>query len=402
MGIRHERYKRFEVIRELGRGAFCRTLLVKDQERRNRTFALKVPLTSETEESIVRELMNAGALRALSHPNIVKCFDFAKYDGFYAMLLEYVDGCDLRAIVGPFDVERRPMPLDRGLEIFQHVCHGLAAAHRASLIHSDIKPENILVRQEDGLAKITDLGVSRIKTSTMTAGNSVAGTLPYMAPEVFRGQMGVPSDIWSLSVTLYEMVTGRLPFLADNAFALQELILRAQPIPPRRLNPQIGEPLEAAILRGLDKDPHRRFTTAEEMIEAAQSPTGRPDPTLEAQIDAARQLLREGREAEAEERARDLAARHPTVPSAHLLLAGIYSARLEYGKTEETLRAGIGRCPKDARLHFVLAPALWQQGGAKKQGAIAALHASLSLGLSGKQASQARALLATWEREDLP
>ncbi len=209
------KFDRFREIKIIGAGAFGKTVLVEDQTQGSRRVVIKVPLTEETETALINDLINNAvlqtSLKEMSHANIAHYLGFDRYDGRFVMILEYVKGRDLRKILGPAQSQSRP-PMDLGLalRIAVDVCSGLVAAHAARVFHSDIKPENILVRDEDGVAKICDFGISQIMRST--AATETGGTVPYMAPEALGGKASFPADLWSLSVTLYEMATGALPF----------------------------------------------------------------------------------------------------------------------------------------------------------------------------------------------
>jgi serine/threonine protein kinase len=327
----------------------------------------------------------------MSHPNIVRCLGFGRSQGYYVMILEFVDGTDLRQLIGPMHLARRPLDLARAREIFTGVSAGLVTAHKINLLHRDIKPDNILIRSRDGIAKLADFGISKIMQSGGTGSGTVAGTLPYMAPEALNGRPGIASDLWSLSVTLYEMVTGRLPFWDENLFVLKQKIDLDEPVAPQRLNPEVDDRLAELMLRGLEKDPKRRFRSAQEMLDAA-------GPRMDEMVDELRQLFQRGEEAEAERRARSLVGQHPREPRLYMLLGELCNRRQQFLQAEEIVRRGIQACPEHAGLYYYLAPALWFQGRQKKAHAIAAMERALELGLGAAQEKQARNLLGRWKR----
>jgi serine/threonine-protein kinase len=392
---RQQEWQRFTVIATLGRGQFGRTLLVEDGRRNGQQVVIKVPHDEETEEALVNELIVSAALSAnlkgITHPNIVRFLGHAKFEGYHVMIMEYIKGRDLRKIVGPPAITRRPMDLKDAAPLFEHMSKGLVAAHAVNLIHRDIKPENTLIRDEDGVAKLTDFGISTILQSASLAsmGGTVAGTILYMAPEAFLGRYGFESDIWSLAVTFYEMATGRVPFIAENPFELKARIERSDPVAPSKLNPHVDGNLEGVLMKGLEKDPSRRFRTAQELLDALA-------PDIDQHVTSARALFNDGREEEAERSLRQLLKRQPAAAKAYLALAEFFNRRQQYAKSEEIVRVGVRQCPDHAGLYLYLAPALWNQGGDKRAEALGALERALQLGLAGAQEQQARILLKKW------
>jgi serine/threonine-protein kinase len=394
MAKRDKEYQRFREIRQLGVGAFGRAVLVVDQEKENREVVIKVPHDKTKEKALLTEIINVTALNAsltgMSHPNIVRCLGFDLFQDYYVMILEYVDGTDLRKVVGPFNLNREPMKTGRALEVFQNVGRGLVAAHKLKLLHRDIKPENILVRQQDGVAKLTDFGISTIARTTSVGSGTVAGTFPYMAPEVLAGKCSVQSDIWSLAVTLYEMLTGRLPFFDDNLFALKEQIEKKDPVPPVKLNSNVDAKLSDFVMRGLEKSPANRFRSAQEMLDGFF-------PNLDELLERAWLTYQGGQETEAERTVRDLLSESPHEPRLYIALGKFASSGHRYPQAEEILRRGLSLCPHDAALKLNLAPVLWARG--KQREAMAMIKVAINLGLSGAQAMQAKNLLDKWANQ---
>lgn len=394
MQKRDRAWCRFRVIRQLGAGAFGRTLLVVDTTKDDRQVVIKVPHDKEKEKALLHEVMNVSALRAnlegMKHPNIVPCLGFDTFEGYYVMIMEYVQGRDLRSIIGPMASSRKPMAMKRALQIVDNVCSGLVAAHRVNVLHRDVKPENIMVRDEDGVAKLCDFGISTIVQSSTIGSGTVAGTFPYMAPEAFVGKASYAADLWSLSATLYELATGRLPFWDENLFVLKQKIESETPVAPQVLNPAIDERLNALILKGLEKSPKHRFASAQEMLDVL-------GPDVDQEIVALRRLFQEDQEDEAERRARALLERFPKEPRLFMLLAAYFNRRQQFQRTEDTVRRGIAACPDHADLHFYLALALWNQGPRNGPRAIAAMQRALDLGLSSALEKTGRALLSRWK-----
>ena len=386
--------ERFRTIRQLGAGAFGRTFLVTDTEKGNREVVIKVPHDKRTEEALINDLMNAAALNTaltgMTHPNIVRCLGFGRFEDYYVMILEYVDGRDLRKMIGPIQKVRPPLEIDLALGIFENACSGLVTAHKINLLHRDIKPDNILIRDSDGIAKLTDFGISTIVQSTNFGSGTVAGTFPYMAPEALAGRATFQSDIWSLSVTMYEALTGQLPFWAENLFDLKQKIDSEDPVPPREHNPKINAKLNALLLKGLEKDTKRRFRSAQEMLDAL-------GPDLDEEIAALRKTFQDGKEEEVERQARELLERKPNEPRLFMLIGECCNRRQQFLRAEEALRKGIAANPDHADLHFYLAPALWFQGGEKRAQAVPTMERAIAFGLSPAHKTQARNLLRGWK-----
>ena len=308
------------------------------------------------------------------------------------MIMEYVQGKDLRQMIGPLQIPRRPMELERAMKYFKNACSGLVEAHRINLLHRDIKPDNIIVREEDDIAKLLDFGISTIVQSSSVASGTVAGTFPYMAPEALAGRPCKQSDIWSLCVTLYELLTGTLPFFDENLFELKKKIDTEDPVEPRKLNAAVDSKLNDLTLKGLHKDPSRRYQSAQEMLDAF-------GPSRDAEIESLRKMFNGGNDAEAESRARRLLKDSPSEVALYLLIGEFCNRRQHYSQAEQVLREGIAVCPDHAGLHFYLAPALFYQSATKKQQALAEMERAIELGLAGPQRTQAERLLKSWSRK---
>jgi serine/threonine protein kinase len=330
----------------------------------------------------------------MTHPNICRYLGFAKFEGLYVMILEYIPGKDLRKIVGPMQLNRDPMEPARAIEIIANVCSGLTVAHKVNLLHRDIKPDNILIHQGDGVPKILDFGVSKMLQSSSGIGSgTVVGTFPYMAPEALKGHASIASDIWSLSVMFYELVTGRLPFRDENLFELKRKIDSEEPVAPHELNSAVDESLSALIMQGLEKDAKNRFESAQNLQDALEA------RDLDAVVPRLRDLFQSGSEEEAEQQAMKVLERMQRQPRIYMLIGEFRNRRQQFLRAEEIVRLGMKECADHAGLHFYLAPALWSQGGAKQREAIAALERALQLGLQASQARQARNMLRSWQSE---
>jgi serine/threonine-protein kinase len=210
----------------------------------------------------------AQAAANLRHPHIVDVYDVGQDGDLHYIVMEYVPGSDLKALI----VRQAPLPVEQAVMIAEAVAKGLDAAHRLGMIHRDIKPQNIIIG-EAGQVKITDFGIAKSKMSTALTETGVTfGTADYISPEQARGQPAGPqSDLYSLGVTLYEMLTGRLPFSGDSSIAVAMQHVSAEPPPPRMYNPRIPPQLEAIVLQALNKAPADRPASARKFAQLLAS-----------------------------------------------------------------------------------------------------------------------------------
>jgi eukaryotic-like serine/threonine-protein kinase len=230
-----------------------------------RTVAVKVlaPQFADDDGFVMRFRREAQAAASIGHPHIVSVFDTGSDDGVHFIVMEYVEGRTLAEILAGGG---RILP-DRAIDIAIDVCGALEGAHAQGVIHRDIKPGNIMLNPR-GEVKVTDFGIARVTTTADTVAQTAAilGTASYLSPEQAQGQpVDGRSDIYSLGCVLYEMVTGRPPFLGDSPVAVASKQVLEQPTPPSRLNPDVTADLDAVILRALAKNPANRYQSAEEM-----------------------------------------------------------------------------------------------------------------------------------------
>jgi serine/threonine-protein kinase len=254
--------RRYRVIEKVGSGGMAEVYKAVD-EVLGRTVAVKVlhPRYAADPTFVARFRQEAQAAANLSHPGIVNIYDWGRDDETYYIVMEYVHGTDLKALIG----QKGALDPMKAAEYGSQVCAALAVAHGYDIIHRDIKPHNIVLAP-DGTVKVMDFGIARAGNSTMTQTGSVLGTAHYVSPEQAQGRpLGPGSDLYSLGVVLYELTTGRLPFDADTPVAVALKQVNEEPVPPRQLNPQIPPALEAVIMRALQKDPAARYSSAEEM-----------------------------------------------------------------------------------------------------------------------------------------
>lgn len=260
--------QRYQLERLLGAGGMAATYLARDLLL-GRYVAVKV-LRQEQGDSadFARFEREARVAAAVSHPNVVQLYDAGQDSSFRYLVMEWVDGGDLAHLLR----ERAPLPLDEAVGIALDVLRGLAAIHRAGIVHRDVKPANVLIDQS-GRAKLTDFGIARrIDDPTLTGPVELLGTAPYVAPERVRGEPATPaSDLYAVGVLLYELLTGRLPYPGETPEELFAQHLHASPIPPRHLRPDLAPALEQVVLRALAKDPVARFRSAEAMAAALEA-----------------------------------------------------------------------------------------------------------------------------------
>ena len=254
---------RYRVERELGRGGMAKVFLGTDTVL-GRTVAIKVlaPQFADDEGFVKRFRREAQAAARISHPCIVSVFDTGSDDGVHYIVMEFVEG---RTLAEFLTGGGRIMP-DRAIAIGQDVCRALDAAHAQGVIHRDIKPGNIMINPR-GEVKVTDFGIARMTTTAETVAQTAAilGTASYLSPEQAQGQaVDGRSDLYSLGCVLFEMVTGRPPFLGDSPVAVASKQVLEQPVPPSKLNTDVTQDLDAVILRALAKNPANRYQSAEE------------------------------------------------------------------------------------------------------------------------------------------
>ena len=251
---------RYEVLETIGSGAAGRVLKARDT-RIGRIVALKILLNELTEiGSPEKFLHEARIIGQLNHPSIVGLFDVGiEEQGNPYLVLEYVEGKTLEPVLAS-----GPVPLQKACIWCADLAKALSRAHQAGIIHGDVKPANILVTQE-GRVKLGDFGIARFVTQ-MSCSGKVMGTPAYLSPEQIEGKaQDGRSDLFSLGILLYQMVTGVRPFDGTSLGAVCAQILNATPPPPSRLNPQIPAAFDRVIQRCLAKDPDKRYATGEEL-----------------------------------------------------------------------------------------------------------------------------------------
>jgi eukaryotic-like serine/threonine-protein kinase len=253
---------RYVIKRKLGSGGMADVYLAEDQEL-GRRVALKLldDRHASDEQFVERFRREAQSAAGLNHPSIVSIFDRGQAEGTYYIAMEYLDGRTLKELL----IRNGPTPPAIAIDYARQILGALAFAHRHGIVHRDIKPHNIIVRP-DGRLKVTDFGIARSGTSQMTEAGSIVGTAQYLSPEQARGAPVDPrSDLYSLGIVLYEMLTGKVPFTGDTPVEIAMKHLSQVPEPPSALRPEIPRDLDAVVMRALAKDPDQRYGTAEEM-----------------------------------------------------------------------------------------------------------------------------------------
>ena len=260
---------RYEFVGELGRGAMGVVYKAMDPVI-GRTVAVKtIRLSAEgtglsRPELLARFQTEARAAGLLTHPNIVVVFDAGEEDGLYYITMELVEGKSLQALLD----SGQAFPLPRTLRIMEQTCSALQFAHERNVVHRDIKPANLMLTADDTV-KVTDFGTAKIlQFGTVQQTAHVMGTPSYMSPEQVKGRaVDGRSDIFSLGVMLYEMVTGEKPFPGQNITTVIYKIVNEEPVPPRQIDPSIHPGISAVVMRALEKEPEQRYQSCREMLE---------------------------------------------------------------------------------------------------------------------------------------
>jgi len=258
---------RYQVIRELGRGSMGVVYEGFDPVI-GRRIAIKTMLTEgltaeEFREYRARFQREAQAAGVLSHPNIVNVFDYGEDSGILYLIMEYLEGKSLEKLVEG----RNILPIETIIPMYGQVCSALDHAHQHGIVHRDIKPANIMILG-NGLVKVTDFGIAKMVSMGMTQAGQVLGTPNYMSPEQVKGRhVDGRSDIFSLGIILYDLVTGEMPFAGQNITTVIYKIINENPIPPRELDASIHPGLSYVICKALAKSPEERYQTCRELAD---------------------------------------------------------------------------------------------------------------------------------------
>ncbi len=255
---------RYEILEKVGSGGMAVVYKAKCKLL-NRFVAVKVlrPDLQNDEEFVRRFNVEAQAAASLTHPNIVSIFDVGNEDGLHYIVMEYIKGITLKDYIDTKHI----LPWREAVGYAIQIAKGLEQAHKNSIIHRDIKPHNIIMK-DDGVLKVTDFGIARANVqSTMTCEDTAIGSVHYISPEQARGgYTDERSDIYSLGIVLYEMLTGTVPFDSERPVTVAIMHLQDEPVPPREHNLSIPLPLEKIVLKAMCKEVSGRYKNASEMI----------------------------------------------------------------------------------------------------------------------------------------
>jgi beta-lactam-binding protein with PASTA domain/tRNA A-37 threonylcarbamoyl transferase component Bud32 len=253
---------RYRIVRKLGSGGMANVYLAEDEDL-GRRVAIKILNERYANDDLFIERFRreAKSAAALSHPNIVSVYDRGEAEGTYYIAMEVIEGRSLKELI----MTRGPLPIGQALAYTHEILEALRFAHRHGIIHRDIKPHNILIGER---LKVTDFGIARAGASQMTEAGSIMGTAQYLSPEQARGApVTASSDLYSVGIVLYEMLTGKVPFSGDSAIEIAMKHLNDAPKPPSKIRPEIPEEIDQVVLRALAKNPEDRYQTAEEFSE---------------------------------------------------------------------------------------------------------------------------------------
>ena len=255
--------ERYEIIKTIGEGGMANVYLANDiiLDRKVAIKVLRGDLSND-EKFIRRFKREALSVSNLSHPNIVEVYDVGEEEGNYYIVMEYIDGKTLKQLLQ----KRGALTLTEVIDIMSQLTDGLAHAHEAYIIHRDIKPQNIMI-EDNGLVKITDFGIAMALNSTqLTQTNSVMGSVHYLPPEQANGKGStIKSDIYSLGILMYELLTGSVPFKGDNAVEIALKHMKEKMPSIRKQNPTIPQSIENIVLKATAKNPKNRYDSVREM-----------------------------------------------------------------------------------------------------------------------------------------
>jgi serine/threonine-protein kinase len=254
---------RYTILQRIGSGGMADVWLADDTHLQRRV-ALKVlhARFAQDQEFVERFRREAEAAAGLQHPNVVAVFDRGDVDGTYYIAMQYLEGRTLKQLIDA------GLTSEQAVGLIRQVLEGARFAHRHGVVHRDLKPQNVIV-DDDGKATVTDFGIARAGVSEITQAGSVMGTPHYLSPEQAQGfDVTAVSDLYSIGVMLYEALTGRVPFEGDSAVAVAMKQVSQAPQRPSSINPQVSPALDAVVMRALEKEPGRRFQSADAFIAA--------------------------------------------------------------------------------------------------------------------------------------
>jgi serine/threonine-protein kinase len=257
---------RYEILEQIGKGAMGIVYKGRDPKLQRLTAIKTIRFIDDFDEDQVDEVkkqffLEAEVVAKLSHPNIVTVYDVGEDLDLSYLAMEYLEGESLEK----YTKEDNLLPTRKCIDVIRQVCDALEYAHNHGIVHRDIKPANIMLLK-DGLVKVTDFGIARVSTSSRTRTGIVKGTPYYMSPEQTKGlKITGPSDIFSLGVVFYQLLTGRLPFTGDNLAAIMYQTTSVDPEPPTTYNPKINKATVTILNLALEKSLKKRYQTAKHM-----------------------------------------------------------------------------------------------------------------------------------------
>lgn len=256
--------ERYEVLERIGAGGMAIVYKAKDLLL-NRVVTIKVLREQfvSDEDFIRRFRREAQSAASLTHPNIVSIYDVGKDGETEYIVMEYVEGRNLKEIIREF----APLSTDQTINLARQIASAIQNAHEHHIIHRDIKPHNILVTN-DGQAKVTDFGIARaVSSATVTHTGDIVGSVHYLSPEQAKGlPSNEQSDIYSFGIVLYELLTGKVPYDGETPITIALKHLQEQPVPPSKLNPRIEKEVEAVIMRAISKSPETRYASIKDLL----------------------------------------------------------------------------------------------------------------------------------------
>ncbi len=273
---------RYEILEEVGKGGMAHVYKARCHllDRYVAVKVLKEELKDD-KEFVHRFNTEAQAAARISNPHVVSIYDVGIENGLYYIVMEYVEGITLKEYIA----EKHVLQWRQAADFAAQICEGLSDAHRKSVIHRDIKPQNIIIT-EDGVLKVTDFGIARATTqATTTTANSTIGTVHYLSPEQARGgYTNERTDIYSLGVVLYEMLTGRVPFDDNTAVTIAIKHIQEKPILPRILNNSIPESMEYIVMKAMNKEQSQRYESAGAFLKDLRTVIKNPSIKLDFDI----------------------------------------------------------------------------------------------------------------------
>jgi serine/threonine-protein kinase len=248
---------KYQILSNLGSGGFGTVFLAKDVWI-DKKVAIKVPHRQSGDEGEL--LQEPRLLAALDHPNIVSILTAERVDGVFYIVMEYVKGESLEAVLD----REKALPLPRAINYVVQILRGVEHAHDATILHRDLRPANVLI-SESGAVKVADFGTSRLLEKSHAT--TVIGSPPYMSPEQFQGRAVLASDIYSVGVILYQMLTGMLPYFSPNPAQIERMVALGRCTPPKLRNSQVPREISDIVMKAIASDLGGRYQRASELIE---------------------------------------------------------------------------------------------------------------------------------------